>query len=357
MESRAPGKFNAQIYEEACDWFGECRSGELDAANRRDFDRWLRQSPDHIAAYLEVAALYQEGGAAIPQNDADVEALIAAAIQDRDNVVDLPSNAGTRAPVTADNSRLRVTRKLAVAVSFASAAAAVLVLSLMFWPETYTTGIGEQRSLVLADGSTVELNSRSRIRIRFSSEQRGVELIEGQALFKVAKDHARPFVVDSGGTHVRAVGTQFDVYRKRHGTIVTVVEGRVAVLAERDDGSMTFTEPETGTLGPGLLVSAGEQAAVNESSAQRLPNPNIDSATAWRQRELVFDTASLFDVAEEFNRYNTRRLVIDKDDNYNFHISGVFSSTDPSSLIRFLQARRELRVVETATEIRVRKNN
>ncbi len=87
----------------------------------------------------------------------------------------------------------------------------------MFWPQTYATGIGEQRSIVLADGSTVDLNSRSKIRIRFSSERRGVELIEGQALFKVAKDHARPFVVDSDGTRVRAVGTQFDVYRKRRG--------------------------------------------------------------------------------------------------------------------------------------------
>ncbi len=71
----------------------------------------------------------------------------------------------------------------------------------------------------------------------------------------------------------------------------------------------------------------------------------------------MFDTASLFEVAEEFNRYNTRRLVIDKDEQYDFHISGVFSSTDPSSLIRFLQARRELRVIETETEIRVSKNN
>ncbi len=69
MERRARGKFNAQVHEEACDWFGECRSGELDAAARRDFDRWLRQSPDHIAAYLEVAALYQEAGAAISASE------------------------------------------------------------------------------------------------------------------------------------------------------------------------------------------------------------------------------------------------------------------------------------------------
>jgi transmembrane sensor len=352
MESRARGKFNAQIYEEACDWFGECRSGELDAAARRDFDRWLRQSPDHIAAYLEVAALYQEGGAAIPASEVDVDALIAAAVQHHDNVVDLSPKAGVREPIVPPKPRHRI----AIAASLATAAAVLVVVSLMFWPQTYATGIGEQRSIVLADGSTVELNSRSKIRIRFSDKQRAVELIEGQALFKVAKDHARPFVVDSDGTLVRAVGTQFDVYRKREGTIVTVVEGRVAVLTE-GGSSATLTEPETSALGPGLLVSAGEQVTVKESSAELAAHPNIDSATAWRQRELVFDTASLFEVAEEFNRYNTRRLVIDKDEHYDFHISGVFSSTDPSSLIRFLQARRDLRVIETETEIRVGKNN
>jgi transmembrane sensor len=355
MERSARDKFNAQIHEQACDWFGECRSGELDAAARRDFDRWLRQSPDHIAAYLEVAALYQEAGAAIAESE-DVEALIASAVRHHDNVVELSPTATARDPIVpAAPSTFK--RRITMTASLATAAAVLTIVSLMFWPQTYTTDIGEQRSIVLADGSTVDLNSRSRIRIRFSSERRGVELLEGQALFKVARDHARPFVVDSGGTRVRAVGTQFDVYRKRQGTIVTVVEGRVAVLAEQGAGEVSLAEPQTAALGPALLVSAGEQVKVDERTARRLPHPNIDGATAWRQRELVFDTASLFEVAEEFNRYNTRRLVIDKDGRYDFHISGVFSSTDPSSLIRFLQARRELRVVESETEIRVSKNN
>jgi transmembrane sensor len=313
----------------------------------------LRQSPDHIAAYLEVAALYREAGAAIPESE-DVEALIASAVQHHDNVVELLPNAAAREPVAASLPS-KFTRRSIVTASLAAVAAALAIVSLGSWPQTYATGIGEQRSIVLADGSTVDLNSRSKVRIRFSSQQRGVELIEGQALFKVAKDHARPFVVDSGGTSVRAVGTQFDVYRKRQGTIVTVVEGRVAVLAEHGAGEVGFAEPKTGALGPGLLVSAGEQVKVDESAAQRLPHANIDGATAWRQRELVFDAASLFEVAEEFNRYNTRRLVIDQDEKYDFHISGVFSSTDPSSLIRFLQARRGLRVVATKTEIRVSK--
>jgi hypothetical protein len=96
----------------------------------------------------------------------------------------------------------------------------------------YATGIGEQRTVTLSDGSTVELNSQSRLRVAFHPHERDVELLEGQALFHVAHDRTRPFLVQSEGAKVRAVGTQFDVYRKSDGTVITVVEGRVAVMPE-----------------------------------------------------------------------------------------------------------------------------
>src|SRR5690606_22645584 len=92
---------------------------------------------------------------------------------------------------------------------------------------TYSTGIGEQHSVTLADGSVLQLNASSKVRAHFSGRQRSVELVEGQALFQVATDTERPFIVSIGDTHVRAVGTQFDISQKRKGTVITVVEGRV----------------------------------------------------------------------------------------------------------------------------------
>jgi transmembrane sensor len=204
---------------------------------------------------------------------------------------------------------------------------------------TYTTATGEQRSIVLADGSLVELNSRSKIQVRFSEQQRSVSLLDGQALFQVAKDRARPFVVASDGTTVRALGTQFDVYKKPNGTVVTVVEGRVAILRKR----------------AAVYLGAGEQLIVTPMSEQKTAHPNVASATAWTQRQLIFESASLSDVAQEFNRYNERQLVIEDSNIHDFHISGVFSSTDPASLIRFLRQRPDVQVVETATEIRIAK--
>jgi transmembrane sensor len=102
-----------------------------------------------------------------------------------------------------------------------------------------------------------------------------------------------------------------------------------------------------------FLVSAGEQLIVTADAAQKTASPNIAGATAWRDREIVFESATLSDVAEEFNRYNERKLVIKDPALYGFHISGVFSSTDPDSLMKFLRDRPGVKVTETNGEIRV----
>jgi transmembrane sensor len=110
------------------------------------------------------------------------------------------------------------------------------------------------------------------------------------------------------------------------------------------------------TSNASFLLAAGEQLTVTADAALKTANPNIAGATAWREREIVFESATLSDVAEEFNRYNQRRLVIKDPQLYGFHISGVFSSTDPDSLIKFLRERPGVKVTETSGEIRVERN-
>ena len=258
--------------------------------------------------------------------------------------------------------------------------------------QAFETGIGEQRFVKLVDGSTIELNSRSRVRIRYSNLGRDVDLIEGQALFHVAKDAARPFIVHSGTTLVRAVGTQFDVYRKDSGTTVTVVEGRVAVLspilaAEHEGGQSGSAAAPRGSMPapiqaakplppaglPGksggsvaldaalsiapdaIFLSAGEQITVSAQAKSSPTHTDPTVVTAWTQHELVFDSTSLVEVAQEFNRYNARQLIINDAALANFHITGVFSSADPASLLKFLRAQRDIQVEETADGIHVSK--
>jgi transmembrane sensor len=167
------------------------------------------------------------------------------------------------------------------------------------------------------------------------------------------------------------VGTEFDVYQKRGGTVVSVVEGRVAVLLRSDAaGSETLDLPQITANHPDesgarrsasrgnapIFLAAGEQVLVTTTAMQKADHPNIAIATSWTQRQLEFESASLSEVAEEFNRYNERQLIIEDPTLYDFHISGVFSSSDPASLVRFLRERPGVRVTETASEIRVSKN-
>jgi transmembrane sensor len=408
-------KLNTQIYEEACEWFMDCRAGDLDDAARAALDCWLRKSPEHLRAYLEIAAIWDEGLSLDPKGKFDRDTLIAQAALDHDNVVELPplrsaepprqdlaaqgmpdasvpleptarpeaqsppqwppqapSQALTQSPPESPaRRRFRARRLAAIAACLLATAGAALVYLDLHQPPTYSAAIGEQRSLTLADGSTVELNSRSKMVVRYSRGERRVELVQGQALFRVAKDAARPFIVKTGDTLVRAVGTEFDIYQKRAGTVVTVVEGRVAILTDYAialdpraraagagapaESNLAFPSVAPRQVG-NIMVAAGEQLMVTPKVIRVAEHPNVANATAWTQRRLVFESASLADVADEFNRYNGRQLVVADPTLETFHVSGVFSSTDPASLIRFLRARPELHLVETESEIRIEKN-
>jgi transmembrane sensor len=123
------------------------------------------------------------------------------------------------------------------------------------------------------------------------------------------------------------------------------------------EGTAAQPTRATAEMGGTIYLSGGEQLTVSAQTSQKTDHPNIAGATAWRQRQIVFESASLADVAEEFNRYNERQLVIEDTGLYDFHISGVFSSTDPDSLIRFLRERPGVQVTETPSEVRVSKNS
>jgi transmembrane sensor len=322
-----------------------------------------------VRAYIEIAAIWNEGPTLDLTRTLDEETLLAR-IRSEDNVIALdraPADSSTRTQVS-DSQKRRKRWRLPAAVAAAVLLAACGTLAwfaLEYRTGRYSTDIGERRSITLTDGSTLELNSRSRVRVRFREHERAVELLEGQALFRIARDHARPFIVTSDTISVRAVGTEFDVYRKRSGTVITVVEGKVAVLP---NGTQAFSRLPTQHVpaapvsqtdaapAASIFLSAGEQVTVAQSVVARSEHPDIASATAWTQRQIVFESASLAEVAEEFNRYNVRQLVIDDPRLNDVHISGVFDSSEPTALLRFLRERGKLHIAETDREIRISSN-
>jgi transmembrane sensor len=341
-------RFNGQTYEEACEWFVQFRTGEADEQARREFDLWLRRSPECVRAYLETAAIWSEASNLDPGGRWDLESLIAAA--GKGDVIDLPNHgAGESGADLAPRSRRHMRWLAAAGVAVCVTISAVVIIE-RSRATTFDTSTGEQRFLTLTDGSTVNLNSQSALEIRFTSTERGVVLTKGEALFHVAKNPARPFIVSTRGTNVRAVGTEFDVYRKSAATIVSVLEGRVEVSQPPPSRSGRSATPTRGAV----ALTAGYRVAVTPAGISGSEQVDAVAAIAWTQRQLIFDSASVTDIAEEFNRYNSRHMIIDGD-LAGLRLSGVFSSTDPMAFVRFLQDRFGVQVLETDTEIRVEK--
>ncbi|MGC4029802.1 MAG: FecR domain-containing protein [Steroidobacteraceae bacterium] len=350
-------RFNRQIAEEAAEWFVDFSVGDVDSEQRARFHRWLRTSPVHVRAYLQVTAIWEEADLL----ELTPEAMEELARQVASGVSVVPLRAAERAEVARSGAamgdqphtpatpgfRPRLQwRHMAVA---ASVALLGILIGAVLWMRqdqgvSYATAIGEQRIITLADGSVVKLNSRSRLRVSFSEQLRSVELFEGQALFEVAKNPRRPFVVTSGKTSVRAVGTQFDVYRKGAGTVVTVVEGQVAVSGDASlVGASSRQEPIPSATGAGaggaVLLSAGEQVVVMPAAPLAPQSVNVEATTAWTQNKLVFDAAPLSEVVAEFNRYSPTPLVIEDPALDQVRISGVFTSTSVDHLVEFLEQR------------------
>jgi transmembrane sensor len=367
-QHKAP-PLSGRIVQEATTWFVEINEGAASQPDRAAFVEWLKTSPEHIRAYLQVSAHWEEAGALAKASLPSITDLVLLARESTTaNVIpigELPPGDAVEFAASmgrsSDNSSappVRIDRSQRYLLA-ASVAIAIIGASALLWFEhergLYTTDIAEQRSVRLGDGSTMELNAHTKLRVTLGKHERDVELIEGQALFRVAKDPSRPFRVHSGDTDVLAVGTQFDVNKHRSGTTVTVVEGRVAVSGP----TLQVGSPEAGAAVPEhapkseIFLAAGEQLIVSSAAVKRAPNADVAAATAWTQKQIVFNSTPLTDVVDEFNRYNTRQFTITDPKIANTKISGQFSSTNPDSLLRGLDALNEFNIRETPGRIEI----
>jgi len=345
---------NAAIAEQARGWFVANDAGPLGAQETAVFLTWLRASPVHVRAFLRVSRIARDLKAAAEDPDFALEALLEEARADTvDQVVTLePANDRSGHPV-GRRRNMRSTWALAAVL-----AGLIVGLSLLWWgrdgerfglPRTYDTGHGEQAAWRLPDGSTLHLNTGGSATVRYSRTERVIDLNRGQALFEVAHGDRRRFRVSAGEAQVLAVGTEFDVYRRRDVTLVTVVEGTVTVSVSEPPPSNGIVPP-----GPSLRVSAGQQAGVE---AGRLwPEPiavDAKAAVAWMQHQIVAEDRPLGEIVEEFNRYARVSIEIDDPALRSLRVSGRFDVYDTESFVAFLSSLDGVAVERTPTRIRV----
>jgi transmembrane sensor len=321
----------------AAAWHALLESGSAGDADRAALADWLRRSPAHVSEYLWIDA--------IKENLADPDCFEGISLErlQQDiggNVERLASLAPVEAvaPVRRRFASRRMPFAIAATLLLACAVGWLATSGVLGGQASYVTVTGEQRSVVLPDGSIAELNTKSRMQVRFSEAAREVVLTEGEALFRVAKDAGRPFRVLSGGTVVQAIGTAFTVRRDAAETTVTVVEGRVSVSQSHEGGETASARVEIG---------AGERIAVGASrpaQARAVEKVEVATALAWQERRLILDDLSLQQVVAEFNRYNVRQIHLDGAGLDSRSISGVFDANDPDSFVSFLERRGDVRV-------------
>jgi transmembrane sensor len=354
MSSTKMDLLHPRIREEAVRWFVAFCEESVDSDGRRDFNAWLRSSPEHVRAYLRISALWEDAGDLKKHARQGIDQIVQGALAEFNVVPFTDAGFAERPRTRAGGVWTRRALLRACFVTIACVSAIGLIWALFYHEPVYATAVGERRVLTLPDGSTVELNARSRVKIRYSETRRDVDLLAGQALFRVARSPTRPFMVHSDTTHVRAVGTAFDVYRRRRSTIVTVVTGRVIVS---DSSSAAVGSARAGIIQPAepaaVSVSAGERVVASAHVLERAQRADATGAIAWTEGKLVFNAVPLPDVLEEFNRYLPRPIVAQDPRVLEIHISGVFSVTESQYFIEFLQQRFGTRAYETESEIRL----
>jgi transmembrane sensor len=340
----------APITEQASYWWVTLNNETATPDDHHAFAEWVTRGPERIEAYLQAARLTKAlKSKNVHWPDTPVDILIREAKKALAEVVPFTrpteAEAFLRVARKANNKRPMLQRPLLFAL-----AAAMLAIFAGAWvlfgsPQRYQTALGEQRSVVLNDGSVITLNTSSKIEVNLEKDHRTIRLFAGEALFQVAHDRARPFDVIAGDTTVRAVGTQFNVYRKDTETTVTVVEGRVAVssdpLPRQGEGADRVALSGRGPS-PSMekatdeVLNAGEQVVVTPHSRPRATLANLATATAWTQRRLVFEHRPLGEVAEEFNRYNRQSIQIESAELRSQEVTGVFQANDPDSFMAFI---------------------
>ncbi|MBS0418368.1 MAG: FecR domain-containing protein [Proteobacteria bacterium] len=364
-----------QAAADAAEWWVRMQSTELSGTQRGEFVDWLRESPVHVAEMLRIAQVH----AALDQFQHWTRISLTPPATERTAEV-IPLRPGRQTDDVSPRATIpsrwqRTARAMAVAASVALVLVGASFLQERVFGKLIATERAERREVVLRDGSVVQVDPETRLRIKFSESSRDVHLEHGRALFRVAKNARRPFYVHSEDTVVRAVGTAFGVEQHGSATIVTVAEGKVAVSSEHRreaaaaDPQSTLVPVDSSARPTGVrtagsrpahpaavddesaqiaMLTANQQVTVGESgSAQPVKAVDSHRELAWAEGRLIFRNDPVTHVIAEFNRYNRVQLSVADDKLANRSVSGVFNASEPEAFIAFLQTVAPVEIIHT----------
>ncbi len=310
MDTEEGKRSAAPLPKRGAEWVDLSHSDRMSPRRRRRLDKWLAESPEHVRDYESAQHVWRVSG--------DIEKLGTF----RSELAMLRDTAASR--LRAFPLRRPERRWLAIA------AAVLLVIAPSAWyvwvyaPSTYITAPGEQRIVTRLDGSTIAINTSTRLAIAYSSKERAVVIDRGEAMFEIAPDAQRPFVVRAGRGVIRTVGTSFNVITDGRLVTVTVLDGQVEVV--------TTSKVRTAAA---ILLGAGEATAYDRDGRAVNVDPTRASAErilAWRGGRLHFDDWPIERAIREHHRYGGKPIRLSDPALGQERIGGKFRIGDTQGL-------------------------
>jgi len=291
-------------------------------ANEAELDTWLAQSAAHQAAFWRLASIWDRA----------------------DRLTALrPIPLRTEPDQLSVRGRSIYLRTAAAFFLIAIVGAGALYFRTDTSSRKYATPVGGHEMVELSDGSSVELNTNTLLRIGIGTDHRTAELVRGEALFRIKHDAGRPFVVTAANHRITDLGTSFLVRETDDRLKVALLEGRARLESESAQGK----PKRVAILMPGDEANATSQ----DMLVSRKPIPELESEAAWRRGILVFHRVSIAYAADELNRYNQKKIVVADTAAGARVFSATLKTSDPAAFARMAHDFLGLRIQAVESEI------
>lgn len=332
-----------QIELAASAWLARRDGDEWSAQDQLQLDAWLRESTAHRVAYLRLDAAWQQSdrlkalGAGAPADTVPERGTWGLVLPPGSHVTRADAAHRSRFSSTVTPKALENHPRWLLRSAMAGLALVVLASLAVGWRHysaveqaSYRTPVGALQDVPLADGSVITLSSDSRILVTFSRHERRIDLQQGEAFFKVAKDPDRPFVVSAGDHRAIAVGTRYDVRRDVTALRVVVTRGVVRLESDNEPGGRRL--PTTLLPAGSIALASNAGVVVSSGSVQR-----AEELLNWRSGFISFHDTPLASAVAAFNRYNTRKIVIGDASIGTLRIGGNFRWSNAEAFVRLLE--------------------
>ncbi len=309
------------LQQQAIDWVVRLNSGEASKNDREAFTQWISRSDEHRQAFFAARDLWRQmDSLALPETDRPQAAAASVVAETA-----APRRLGWRHAVA-------LTAVLAVALSMKP-------VYIRYMLADYRTAVGEIKIVRLADGSTIRLNTDTLIAEHYSDQQRGLELLAGEAEFEVAHDKQRPFVVKAGNGSTRALGTRFIVDAVESSVRVSVLENAVEISSRKHAP---------------VKLETGYELAYSDGGLTDVPRPIAENERlAWRDGKLKFNAKPLAEVIEEINRYLPGTIVLANQAYAEHKVNGVFEIDRLDNAVHVIAQSLDLQIAGLGRFLRV----